>query len=128
MTCWALSVSVQWRPFLPRAVVTQLVTHYLGLDCSSEQCQLALDSSFSNLIPAMISVIIRSMADQGTVYLLHFERPYKGRLRHYLGFTQGDVEQRLENHRRGTACATTKVAFDGGSGLSSLAAGLAREG
>lgn len=25
------------------------------------------------------------MTTEGTVYLLHFERPYKGRSRHYLG-------------------------------------------
>ena len=57
------------------------------------------------------------MKDDGTVYLLHFERPYSGRSRHYLGFTQGDLDQRLDNHRRGTACATTKVAFDRGIGF-----------
>lgn len=61
--------------------------------------------------------MIGLMNDEGTVYLLHFERPYKGRSRHYLGFTQGDLEQRLENHRRGTACATTKVAFERGIGF-----------
>jgi hypothetical protein len=72
--------------------------------------------------------MIGLMNDEGTVYLLHFERPYKGRSRHYLGFTQCDLEQRLENHRRGTACATTKAPSIGGSGLFSLAAGLAREG
>jgi predicted GIY-YIG superfamily endonuclease len=38
-----------------------------------------------------------------------------GRPRHYLGFTH-NLEQRLEDHRRGTACATTKVAFDRGIG------------
>ena len=45
------------------------------------------------------------MAVEGTVYLLHFERPYKGKMRHYLGWTS-DLERRLANHRQGTACAT----------------------
>jgi predicted GIY-YIG superfamily endonuclease len=53
---------------------------------------------------------------EGTVYLLHFERPYRGRSQHYLGFTR-NLTQRLENHRRGTACATTKLAFDRGIGF-----------
>jgi predicted GIY-YIG superfamily endonuclease len=56
------------------------------------------------------------MTVEGTVYLLHFERPYKGRMRHYLGFTR-DLEQRLANHRQGTACVTTKLAFDRGIGF-----------
>jgi hypothetical protein len=56
------------------------------------------------------------MEIDGTVYLLHFERPYKGRSRHYLGFTR-NLEQRLESHRHGTACATTKLAFDRGIGF-----------
>jgi hypothetical protein len=59
----------------------------------------------------MTSVIIRSMADEGTVYLLHFDRPYMGRMQHYVSFTQ-DLERGLESHRQGTAGATTKRAFD----------------
>jgi hypothetical protein len=57
------------------------------------------------------------MKDEGTVYLLHFERPYNGRSQHYLGFTRNDLEQHLEGHRRGSACATTKVAFKRGIGF-----------
>jgi predicted GIY-YIG superfamily endonuclease len=34
-------------------------------------------------------------------------------MRHYLGFTH-DLENRLENHRKGTACVTMKRAFDRG--------------
>jgi predicted GIY-YIG superfamily endonuclease len=56
------------------------------------------------------------MTAEGTVYLLHFERPYKGKMRHYLGWTS-DLERRLANHRQGTACATTKLAFDRGIGF-----------
>ena len=76
-----------------------------------EHCQLALDVQLSNLLAVWFSAIIDSMKDEGTVYLLHFERPYNGRSQHYLGFTRNDLEQHLESHRRGTACATTKVAF-----------------
>lgn len=50
------------------------------------------------------------------MYLLHFERAYKGCSRHYIGFTR-DLERRLEDHRQGTACATTKTAFDRGIGF-----------
>lgn len=35
----------------------------------------------------------------GTVYLLHFERPF-GHARHYLGFTT-DLERRLDDHAHG---------------------------
>jgi predicted GIY-YIG superfamily endonuclease len=56
------------------------------------------------------------MTAEGTVYLLHFERPYKGRMQYYLGFTR-NLDKRLENHRQGTACATTKLAFDRGIGF-----------
>jgi predicted GIY-YIG superfamily endonuclease len=59
------------------------------------------------------------MANQDTevtIYLLHFDRPYKGKMRHYLGFTS-DLDNRLMNHRCGTACVTTKRAFDRGIGF-----------
>jgi hypothetical protein len=56
------------------------------------------------------------MAVEGTVYLLHYERPYSGQMRHYLGFTY-DLGRRLENHRQGIAGATTKLAFDRGIGF-----------
>jgi predicted GIY-YIG superfamily endonuclease len=50
----------------------------------------------------------------GAVYLLHFERPYRGRMRHYLGWTT-NLENRIRNHRQGTAgSVTTKLAFDQG--------------
>ena len=51
------------------------------------------------------------------MYLLHFERPYNGRSQHYLEFIRNDLEQHLESHRPGTACATTKVAFKQGIGF-----------
>jgi hypothetical protein len=116
VTCCEWSTGVCWRPRLSGAIVTQLVTHYRHRSCPPEWCHSDLDSRFSNLISAGSRVIIHSMTAEGTVYLLHFERPYKGRSRHYLGFTR-NLEQRLENHRRGTACATTRLAFDRGIGF-----------
>lgn len=53
----------------------------------------------------------------GIVYLLHFERPYHGPMQHYVGFTE-DLDQRLDSHRNGTACATTRRAFNQGIGFS----------
>lgn len=53
-------------------------------------------------------------------YLLHFERPYKGPMQHYIGFTQCDLDSRLENHRQGRASAITKAAIAECSRLSKL--------
>lgn len=37
----------------------------------------------------------------GTIYLLHFERPYR-HARHYLGWTEGEsIDRRIEEHRSG---------------------------
>ncbi|WP_173530700.1 GIY-YIG nuclease family protein [Nonomuraea antri] len=44
----------------------------------------------------------------GTVYLLHFERPYK-HARHYIGWTPGDLNRRLRQHRNGTGAHLMKV-------------------
>jgi predicted GIY-YIG superfamily endonuclease len=53
----------------------------------------------------------------GTVYLLHFDRPYWGPRQHYVGFTR-NLPQRLRDHREGTAgCVTTRRAFDQGIGF-----------
>ncbi|MEN6583000.1 MAG: GIY-YIG nuclease family protein [Armatimonadota bacterium] len=45
------------------------------------------------------------MAD--TVYLLHFERPYK-HAQHYIGYTS-DLESRLTQHRNGTGARLIQV-------------------
>jgi predicted GIY-YIG superfamily endonuclease len=37
--------------------------------------------------------------NQGTIYLIHFDRPYK-HAGHYLGYAS-DLEKRLERHRKG---------------------------
>jgi predicted GIY-YIG superfamily endonuclease len=52
---------------------------------------------------------------QGTVYLLHFERPYK-HARHYLGFAT-DLERRLELHRRGQGARLMEVIAAAGIGF-----------
>jgi hypothetical protein len=57
------------------------------------------------------------MTAEGTVYLLHFERPYSGRMQHYIGFTRDDLDQRLQSHRQGGASATTRAAVDQGIGF-----------
>ena len=53
----------------------------------------------------------------GIVYLLHFDRRSTGRC----GTTSGSpvtLDRRLENHRNGTACATTRRSFNLGIGFS----------
>ena len=51
----------------------------------------------------------------GTVYLLHFERPYK-HARHYLGFAE-DLERRLELHRAGRGARLVEVVVAAGIGF-----------
>ena len=52
---------------------------------------------------------------RGTVYLLHFERPYK-HARHYLGFAE-DLERRLELHRAGRGARLVEVVVAAGIGF-----------
>lgn len=54
-----------------------------------------------------------SMASEGTVYLLHYERPYHGPMQHYVGLTD-DLDRRLERHHEGKGGKTTRRAFDQG--------------
>jgi len=49
---------------------------------------------------------------QGTVYLIHFERPYK-HARHYLGWTV-DIEQRLKSHATGNGARLMEVVTKAG--------------
>jgi len=72
--------------------------------------------NFATVIGAGHHASVTTADTEVTVYLLHFDRPYKGKMRHYLGFTT-DLDNRLENHRKGTACVTTKRAFDRGIGF-----------
>lgn len=48
------------------------------------------------------------MATQGSVYLIHFERPYK-HATHYLGFTEGNAFERLLTHKLGRGARLLEV-------------------
>ena len=54
-------------------------------------------------------------SDDGTVYLLHFEKPYK-QARHYTGWTS-DLPARLEEHRKGRGARLMEVIKDAGIGF-----------
>jgi predicted GIY-YIG superfamily endonuclease len=49
---------------------------------------------------------------QGTIYLLHFDRPYR-HARHYLGWAK-DLQARLAEHERGTGARLLQVVKDAG--------------
>ena len=49
----------------------------------------------------------------GTIYLLHFDKPYK-HARHYLGWTEGTVEDRVERHRSGNGSALMRAVTGAG--------------
>lgn len=55
-----------------------------------------------------------------TVYLLHFAEPIgnaanpHGQAQHYVGYTPGPVERRIEEHRLGHAAAITAAAVQAG--------------
>lgn len=54
----------------------------------------------------------------GTIYLLHFERPFH-HARHYLGWTEGaEVDRRLEEHRSGRGAKLTAAVSKAGIGFS----------
>jgi len=48
------------------------------------------------------------MAELGTIYLLHFDQPYK-HARHYLGWARS-LKSRLEQHQRGGGARLLQVA------------------
>lgn len=54
------------------------------------------------------------MSNYGTVYLLHFDTPYK-HAKHYLGWTS-DLDSRLAAHRAGTGARLMAVLHDAGIG------------
>lgn len=49
----------------------------------------------------------------GTIYLLHFSAPYY-RARHYLGWTERPVEDRVAEHLKGIASPLVKAAVAAG--------------
>ncbi|RVX43346.1 hypothetical protein EDD27_6027 [Nonomuraea polychroma] len=56
------------------------------------------------------------MSASGTVYLLHFDRPYK-HARHYIGWTPGDLNRRLHQHRNGSGARLMEVVTAAGIGF-----------
>jgi predicted GIY-YIG superfamily endonuclease len=48
----------------------------------------------------------------GTVYLLHFSRPYR-HAQHYVGFTT-DLERRIKQHKRGSSSPLVRCAVEEG--------------
>jgi len=50
---------------------------------------------------------------RGTIYLLHFERPYV-HARHYLGWTGGNLEVRLDAHAAGNGARLLAVVASAG--------------
>lgn len=61
------------------------------------------------------SRVTATMPNEGTVYLLHLDPPYK-HARHYLGWA-GNLEARLAHHRAGTGARLPAVAIAAGSRL-----------
>jgi predicted GIY-YIG superfamily endonuclease len=51
---------------------------------------------------------------EGTVYLLHFDRPLK-HAKHYLGYAN-DLQARLEQHRSGNGARLIQVVQEAGIG------------
>lgn len=47
------------------------------------------------------------------VYLLHFDRPYR-HARHYLGYTPGTIQKRVNLHRSGNGARLMRVIKDAG--------------
>lgn len=52
----------------------------------------------------------------GTIYLLHFDRAYH-HARHYLGWTEGVIERRLDRHMVGDGARLISVVTEAGIGL-----------
>lgn len=47
------------------------------------------------------------------VYLIHFSEKFK-HARHYIGFTDGKLDQRMEHHRKGTGSSLMKAVTNAG--------------
>jgi hypothetical protein len=52
----------------------------------------------------------------GTIYLLHFQQPYH-HARHYLGWTEGVLETRLDRHMVGNGARLVNVVTEAGIGI-----------
>lgn len=51
-----------------------------------------------------------------TVYLLHFDPPYR-QMRHYIGATERTPARRLQEHKTGMGARTTRLAVEAGCTL-----------
>ena len=60
------------------------------------------------------------MGEQGTVYLLHLDPPYK-HAAHYCGWTSLETEERLERHLAGHGSPLIRAAVAAGSVVSIVA-------
>jgi predicted GIY-YIG superfamily endonuclease len=56
------------------------------------------------------------MSQIGICYLIHFDRPYK-HAKHYLGYCNYDLEQRLEHHVTGQGARLMQVITQAGIGF-----------
>lgn len=55
----------------------------------------------------------RYRGPQGTIYLLHFSRPYKHAM-HYVGFTASSLQERLAEHEQGRGARLMEVVIAAG--------------
>lgn len=90
---------------------------YEAASFSEKSVNSHLAAGVSNLLPTIGVGNHVLMAVEGTVYLLHFERPYHGPMQHYVGFTVDGLDKRLEAHREGRGGKTTRYAFELGIGF-----------
>jgi len=60
----------------------------------------------------VLDFIQRKRRYSGTLYLIHFDEPYK-HARHYLGFTK-DLESRIKSHQAGSGANLMKVITEAG--------------
>lgn len=62
----------------------------------------------------------RSSGFEATVYLLHFDKPYR-HAKHYVGYTAMEsLEQRLERHRDGRGARLLAVCVEHGIGFKAV--------
>lgn len=64
---------------------------------------------FEKFIPP----VRKTPGQMGTIYVLHIDPPFK-HARHYVGWTPRDVEQRLEDHLRGSGSPLIRAAVQQG--------------
>jgi hypothetical protein len=56
---------------------------------------------------------VNSSRPRGTVYLLHFSEPYR-HAAHYIGWTAGELEERLRLHQSGAGARLLEVVTNAG--------------